>query len=124
MTALTRVSALTCLALAMTATTAHASPAFKPGLYTCYSYVGASIAGGLKYHGSMVLKPAGAYDFAYNVKGRTLVKPKSGKCRTSGSRLTFTSGILALFYAVRKDAAKFVMHVKQNDKLFTWCYLK
>jgi hypothetical protein len=61
---------------------------------------------------------------SYSVKGRTLVKPKSGTYRASGSRLTFTSGILASFYGVKKDAGKFVMHIKETRELFTWCYPK
>jgi hypothetical protein len=112
---------IACVAL-LGATATQASAKVKRGLYDCYSF--STSIGNTTYQGSVVLKARGRYAQAAGRHGRSLIKPRTGKYKQSGSRITFRSGSWADLYGIEKATTRFDVWAK-GEQVKSWtCYLK
>jgi hypothetical protein len=70
------------------------------------------------------LKAKGRYAQAAGRHGRSLIKPRTGKYKQGGSKITFSSGPWADLYGVEKATARFDVWAK-GEKIKSWtCYFK
>jgi hypothetical protein len=116
-----RIALIGCAAL-MGATPAQASASVKRGLYDCYSF--STSIGNTTYQGSVSLKTQGRYAQAAGRHGRSLIKPRVGKYKQAGSKITFSNGPWADLYGVQRGATRFDVWAKgENIKSWT-CYFK
>jgi hypothetical protein len=113
-----RLVLLVAIALAGSAGASEARPAaLAKGLYTCYT-------GTFTYSGAIRLAADGRYAFSFGTRGappRTLLNPKWGRYRLSGTRLTFVGGPWGTHYGVVKTTRKVTIYLKGETYPYTWC---
>ena len=90
------------------------------GLYTCYT-------SDFVFSGGVALYTNNRYAYSYYTNGkppRSLVSPKWGRIRISGTRIAFIGGPWASHYAVIKTARKMAIYQKSERYPYTWCTLR
>jgi hypothetical protein len=94
------------------------SQGISTGLYTCYTYTHF-------YSGAIRLTADGRYAYSYATTGgnppKELAKPRWGRYRVSGNRLTLTGGPWGSKYGVIKTSRKVTIYEKGGRYPYTWC---
>jgi hypothetical protein len=116
--ALVRLLLLVGVLLASAGAAEARSQGISTGLYTCYTYTH-------NYSGAIRLAADGRYAWSFGTTGgsrpRELVKPRWGRYRVGGNRLTLIGGPWGSKYGVIKTSRKVVIYEKGQPYPYTWC---
>jgi hypothetical protein len=116
--ALVRLLLLVGVLLASAGAAEARSQGISTGLYTCYTNTFTS-------SGAIRLTADGRYAWSFATTGgsrpRELVKPRWGRYRVSGNRLTLIGGPWRSFYGVIKTSRKVTIYLKGERYPYTFC---